>query len=229
MRLTLWTFPILLLALALPLIWQSAAKSRTSENIASFTLDRPDVALKVTDPSDTLSGEILAFDSAESYYVQLEANDQPALLHVTSLRYNEGNSYLSRDLHEHTPEICLPTSGGKLLSGPIIKRLTLEGQEVVVEEYIFQHPSQPTPLHLYKLIWISSSGANVSAYEANRWRRAFDLLTSPSASPAGYISLVVLYGDLKQATADQIFYSHLERYCRTTVSHPKLSTETQEK
>jgi exosortase len=63
----------------------------------------------------------------------------------------------------HTPEICLPATGAKLLSGPQLTIMNINGVELPVRSYVFD--TEGRPMYVFHCRW--EAGVNADAYVAH--------------------------------------------------------------
>jgi hypothetical protein len=185
----------------------------------ALALTVPQEATVLTSLKDTTAGKILSFDHSDCYLVDAGVISPKAKLHVTALKYDPGNSYLQRDVYEHSPEICLPASGAKLEKGPITANSQVDGLPVRIEQYTFSHPIYSSQLHVFKLVWIGEIDETLVAHgPENRWKSRLEMIRSSDKNPPGLVVIGVVYNTDDESIASRIFLEHIQRSCHRSAA-----------
>ncbi len=204
---------LLLVSIFIP-NWVFQRSEAAWENRRALSLSVPKEAQGVTNLKGTTAGKILSFDRSDCYFVDAGSASPNAKLYITAIKYDAGNSYLQRDAYGHSPDICLPASGAKLIKGPISKNETVAGLPVRIEQYAFSHPLYIPLLHIFKLIWIGEIDEKTNSHVfENRWESRLEMVRSSDKNPPGLVVLGVVYNAQDESVASQIFLEHVQLTC----------------
>ncbi|NJM36932.1 MAG: hypothetical protein HC845_03125 [Akkermansiaceae bacterium] len=201
--------------------WFFQRAEATWKNRRVLSLHVPKEAHGITNLNDTPAGKILSFDHSDCYMIDVGAASPDAKLYITAMKYGPGNSYLQRDVYGHSPDICLPASGAKLVTGPITKNEIVAGLPVKIERYTFSHPLHDSFLYIFKLIWIGEIDKGTDAQgPENRWESRIQMVRSSDKNPPGLVVLGVIYGAQNELVASQIFLEHVQQSCHSEAALP---------
>ncbi|MDF1715004.1 MAG: hypothetical protein P1U90_22410 [Akkermansiaceae bacterium] len=92
------------------------------------------------------SSDLLGFDRGTNYF-----SDRGGDVLVTVLTWNAANSHGLMDAFGHSPEVCLPVSGAKLLTTFPVRELEIGGRIFEVRRWMFSHPLYDKKIHAFKL------------------------------------------------------------------------------
>ena len=95
---------------------------------------------------DERANDLLSFDEGSNYF-----SDRGGDVTLTVMTWQEGNSHGLTDAFGHSPEVCLPVSGAKLLEAFPLRDLKVEQQVFQVQSWMFSHPLFPENIHAFKL------------------------------------------------------------------------------
>jgi len=120
-------------------------------------------------PIDDSTRRLLRFDEGKQG-IWSESDGSQWQVFYFNWRPGRVAGYLAK---RHTPEICLQATGLKMLDGPKLKMMSINGVELPMRSYLFQ--SGRGLLHVYHCIW--DNGANMDAYVRHESAR-FNLIRS---------------------------------------------------
>lgn len=126
-------------------------KTVTESNRESALAWRPPPGAAEIDLSSSRASEVLRYDLGHQF--RLEDPARGLLTEVTYLEYEPGNARVLPDLYLHSPEICLPRSGVKLVAEIPPKRFNVPGRELLIRRWIFELPGSGKIIHAFKTIW----------------------------------------------------------------------------
>lgn len=92
------------------------------------------------------SSDLLGFDKGTNYF-----SDRGGDVVITVLTWDAANSHGLMDAFGHSPEVCLPVSGAKLLATFPLRELEIGGRSFEVRGWEFSHPLYPKNIHAFKL------------------------------------------------------------------------------
>ena len=101
--------------------------------------------LHATDLKGQRSADVLQFDQGLSY-----SSERGGQVNLMVLTWHPGNAHGLMDAFGHSPEVCLPLSGARLLDRLPSRELEVGGHLFSVERWLFAHPISKQPLHAYK-------------------------------------------------------------------------------
>ena len=130
---------LLILAELLSLFWFVQSKGELAGIVGKNEVRRFDL-------KNQRSGELLSFDEGVSY-----VSERGGKVDVSVLTWHEGNPCGLMDAFGHSPEVCLPLSGARLLEELPTRELRIGEKAFRVDCWVFSHPLFDTRLHAYKM------------------------------------------------------------------------------
>lgn len=142
-------------------------------------------------PAEDLTGkrsaDLLSFDEGVSY-----SSQRGAKVEVIVLGWNEGNSHGLMDAFGHSPEVCLPLSGARLLETLPTETLVIGEENFQVECWKFSHPLSQEYLYAYKLSHSSAPEVASLAREGKLVESRLQLFRERAPMPAIEIAIGVV-------------------------------------
>jgi exosortase len=150
-----------------------------------------------TMPIDTKTEYLLQFDDAkQGAWIDSEGHRWQTF--YCSWRPGRVAGYLAK---RHTPEICLPATGWKMVSGPELTMMNVRGVALPVRSYVFG--TESGSMYVFHCRW--EAGVNEDAYVAHESAR-FNLIRGIWAGRGNHgqkvLEIIVSgYADIEQAKA----------------------------
>lgn len=130
---------ILVVAEIVPIFWFAEPGQEFSSLKANEKIRRVSLV-------EERSADLLGFDNGVVY-----SSDRGGDVSITVLTWNAKNSHGLMDAFGHSPEVCLPVSGARLLATFPARKLELEGRVFEVDGWMFSHPLFDKKIHAFKL------------------------------------------------------------------------------
>jgi exosortase len=173
------TWPAILRRLGLVLLlWLVAVEVGTEFWYRSLESHlAPSPQWSVTFPTDNPTFKILPISADTQYLLRFDEAKQAAWIDADGSRWNtfycswwpgRVAGYLAK---RHTPEICLPATGQKMLSGPDLTMMKINGVTLPVRSYVFE--TENGLLYVFHCRW--EAGVNEDAYVTHESAR-FNLI-----------------------------------------------------
>lgn len=129
--------------------WWYARGEQPSLDDPAFSWSIPAGAVH-RDLTETRGGQSLRYDSG--VHVVLEQN-----VDVIYLEYRAGNERTLSDLFMHSPDVCLPRAGARLVEEFPAHPVQVDGADLVVRHWLFRDPLTRQALHVLKLVWMADA------------------------------------------------------------------------
>lgn len=188
------------------------------EAVSQLRLDRSDIVfeslfgrsgVRSVDLDGVRSADRLGFDRGISYL-----SERGGKVDIMILSWNQGNARGLMDAFGHSPEVCLPVSGAKLLSRLPSKSLVIDGRRFEVERWMFKHPLYQERLHAYKIAHSSHPELVEMAFQGQFTKARLLLLGQRELMPAIEIAIGVSEGPNDPELAWERFSSFAENSLR---------------
>ncbi len=127
----------------------------------------------------------IRYDSATFHRTPIE--DDNVIRSLLFMEYRPGNPSLWNDLFTHPPEVCMRTTGCQLEATLPSRPIQIGGRDIPVRCLRFREPTSPSPLFIFKLVWLPESSPIQPSSEKPEKRplwmqMAFSRMPSPPGS-----------------------------------------------
>jgi len=173
---------LLVLAEIVPFFWFSKPDGEFA------SLGRND-RVRRTSLIDGRSADLLGFDDGVVY-----ASERGSEVSITVLTWNAGNSHGLMDAFGHSPEVCLPVSGAKLLAAFPARDLEIEGKNFAVDSWMFSHPLFDKKIHAFKLAHSGHTQISEMALNKELVKARLLLFRQGRVMPSIEIAIGVVHG-----------------------------------
>lgn len=176
------------------------------------------VSAKAGVRSDSLKGkainDLLTFDQGSNYF-----SDRGGDVTLTLLTWENGNSHGLMDAYGHSPEVCLPVSGAKLLAKFPVREILVGHESIEVESWMFSHPLFDKKLHAFKFSRCAHSSVGVLAKDQKMVEARLLLFRERRLMPTIEIGI----GLVKGTSHPDLAWKHFSRFLNENFklqSHP---------